>query len=119
MGLSEFESGVVGGELKTRPKPSASHSFVTPTHGVGGGALQYSTRIQGPVMAAGVAGLVVSSPINGIEAQTFAPLSVSGLTQPLLPGVANPNASFGPSPVGTAILALGDVIALGNSTSFA
>ena len=77
LGLGWFESGVVGGALKTWPKPNASHSLVTPTHGVGGGALQYSTRIQGPVMAAGVAGLVVSSPINGIEAQVFFnPLSV-------------------------------------------
>src|ERR1700730_11641744 len=94
-----LEFGVVGGLLKMRLKPSFSQSLVTPVQGVGGPALQYSTRIHGPVIFVGAAGWFVSSPISGnwVPAAQFAgPASILGLTQPLLPTVPNPAYSVVP-----------------------
>src|ERR1700727_103694 len=96
LGSTAFEPGVLGGILKVRLKPNFNHSCVTPTHAVPA-AFRYSTRIHGPVIAVGVAGLVVSSSINGIEAQALRPESVYGFPQPFVPGVANPGYSVPPA----------------------
>src|ERR1700681_676147 len=75
LGLAGLEFGVVGTMLKGCPKPKPSHSLVTPTQPPA--LFRYSTRIHGPVMAAGVLGLLVSSSISGHVVQLFfSPLSV-------------------------------------------
>ena len=68
---------VVGGALKTWPKPNASHSLVTPTQVPAAVRCSIPLESMDQSWPTGVAGLVVSSPINGIEAQVFfSPLSV-------------------------------------------
>ena len=82
MGSTALEPGVVGTVLKMRPKPSPSHSVVTPTqrpallqvlHPDPGAAGQWGCSF-GPRLP----GLLVSSPISGnpVAVQFCSPLSV-------------------------------------------
>src|SRR5579863_6051686 len=118
-GSMAFVPGEVGTLLKMRPKPSPSHSEVTPIQLPA--LFLYSTRIHGPPVTAlfiwaTVPGPTpfgeVSSPISGnpVAVQLRTPLSVKGLTQPFTPGVAQPKYSVLP-----AVRAYAVAAAVGNS----
>src|ERR1700680_1486279 len=77
LGLAGLEFGLVGTVLKGCPKPKPSHSLVTPTQPPA--LFRYSTRIHGPVMAAGGVGLFGRFSLRGHAVQQFfMPLSVEG-----------------------------------------